>query len=123
MDNQNRNAFIDIIKGVAIFLMLWGHCIQYCIARSGLDFYENNVFRFIYTFHMPLFMLVSGYLFFFSFSKRNLKELLVHRVQSLLQPIVFCSFFNFVVTTSLIYALRGQFDTLFSGNWMSNLTS
>ena len=45
MEKTNRNTFIDIIKGTAIFLMLWGHCIQYCYARSGLDFYENGVFR------------------------------------------------------------------------------
>lgn len=123
MEKTNQNTFIDIVKGIAIFLMLWGHCIQCCYTGSGLDFYENGMFRFIYTFHMPLFMLVSGYLFFSSFSKRDLKELLVHRVQGLLQPIIFGSFFCFLVTTSFFYALRGQFDTLFSGNWMTNLTS
>ena len=94
---KNRNTFIDLITGIAIFLMLWGHCIQYCVAGSEIDFFENIVFKFIYSFHMPLFMLVSGYLFFFSFSKRSLKELLIHRVQSLLQPIVFCSFFNHLI--------------------------
>ena len=67
MENS-RNNFIDIIKGVAIFLMLWGHVIQYCVAKTNIDFYENWVFKFIYSFHMPLFMLVSGYLFFYSFS-------------------------------------------------------
>ena len=39
--NNGRNNFIDIAKGVAIFLMLWGHCIQYCMANSGMSFLEN----------------------------------------------------------------------------------
>lgn len=120
---KNHNTFIDIIKGIAIFLMLWGHCIQYCVAGSEIDFFENIVFKFIYSFHMPLFMLVSGYLFFFSFSKRSLKELLIHRVQSLLQPIVFCSFFNYLVTTVLFQAMTGNFGSAFNGNWLSNISS
>lgn len=120
---KNRNIFIDIIKGVAIFLMLWGHCIQYCVANSNYDFFENYVFKFIYSFHMPLFMLVSGYLFFYSFAKRNLKELIVHRTQSLLQPIVFCSFFNFLVTTVLFQAMNGKIGAAFNGNWLNKLSS
>ena len=123
MITKSRNPFIDILKGVAVFLMLWGHCIQYCVAGSQIDFFENNVFQFIYSFHMPLFMLVSGYLFFFSFSKRGLKELLVHRVQSFVQPIVFCSFFNYLVTTVLFAAMRGKFGAAFNGDWLSNLSS
>lgn len=119
----NRNYFIDILKGIAIFLMLWGHCIQYCVAGSEVDFFNNGVFKFIYAFHMPLFMLISGYLFFFSFSKRCLKELLIHRVQSLLQPILFCSFFNYLITTVLFQAMHGKIGAAFDGNWLSNLSS
>lgn len=118
-----RNVFIDIIKGVAIFLMLWGHCIQYCVANSNVDFFENSVFKAIYSFHMPLFMLVSGYLFFYSFSKRDLKSLLIHKTQILLQPIVFCSIFNFFVTTVLFSVLNGSFSAAFGGKWLENITS
>ncbi len=120
---KNRNIFIDIIKGVAIFLMLWGHCIQYCVAGSDIDFFENGVFKTIYSFHMPLFMLVSGYLFFYSFSKRDLKSLLIHKTQSLLQPIVFCSIFNFFVTTVLFSVSNGSFSAIFGGEWIGSITS
>ena len=58
-----KNQNIDILKGVAIFLVVFGHCIQYC-SQGYFDFFENKVFIFIYTFHMPLFMLISGYLFY-----------------------------------------------------------
>ncbi|MDO4744065.1 MAG: acyltransferase family protein, partial [Clostridia bacterium] len=122
MSKMKRNNFIDIAKGVAIFLMLWGHCIQICVIGSGIDFFENSVFKTIYSFHMPLFMLISGYLFYFSFLKRDLKELLIHRTQALLQPIVFCTIFDFFATTVLLGLLSGRFNSPFDGAWMQNLS-
>jgi len=122
MSKSKRNNFIDIVKGVAIFLMLWGHCIQYCVVGSDIDFFENIVFKTIYSFHMPLFMLVSGYLFYFSFIKRDLKELLVHRIQSLLQPIVFGTIFDFFATKVLLGLLSGKFNSPFDGEWMQKLS-
>ena len=123
MEDTKRRVFVDIARGLAIFLMLWGHCIQYCVANSGLDFFENGVFKTIYSFHMPLFMLISGYLFYFSFSKRDLGQLLTHRVQSLLQPIVFCSIFNFLVTDVLFGLIAGNYGILFDGGWINSLSS
>lgn len=120
---KKRNLFVDIAKGIAIFLMLWGHCIQYCVAKSEVDFFENVVFKTIYSFHMPLFMLISGYLFFTSFSKRDLKELLIHRTQTLLQPILLCSIFNFFVTEALTGIVSGDFYVILDGKWLQNLSS
>lgn len=123
MDNYRRNDLLDISKGIAIFLMLWGHCIQYGVADSGVDYFENSVFKAIYSFHMPLFMLISGYLFYFSFSKRNLKDLLIHRAQSLLQPIVFGTFFDFLITVALFNAISGNLGSLLEAPWLKNLSS
>ena len=114
---SNRYFFLDLAKGVAIILMLYGHCIQYCCAGSEVDFFENIVFKTIYSFHMPLFMLISGYLFYFSFRKRDLKELLIHRVQSLVQPIIFGGLFMFLITDGPIAIIKGKFSNLFSGGW------
>ena len=66
---KTRNVYIDIVKAVAIILVVFGHCIQYGSGSEFLSstaFFENKVFIFIYSFHMPLFMLVSGYLFAYS---------------------------------------------------------
>lgn len=123
MIENKRNNFIDVAKGLAIFLMLWGHCIQYCVGGSNVYYFDNAVFKTIYSFHMPLFMLISGYLFSFSFAKRNLKELLARRVQSLVQPIIFCSLFNYLFTTVIFQAIRGDFSVLFNGKWLENLSS
>ncbi|MBO6129749.1 MAG: acyltransferase family protein [Pseudobutyrivibrio sp.] len=50
MDSKARNNNIDIIKGIAIILMVYGH--TFGVARD-----------FIYLFHMPVFIFVSGYCF------------------------------------------------------------
>lgn len=107
MVRREERMYISVVKGVLIFLMLWGHCIQYCAADS-FDFFGDPVFKGIYSFHMPLFMLVSGYLFYFSFQKRNLKELLVHRTQAMLQPIVFASILNSFLSKIAFLAVHGS---------------
>ena len=123
MIDEKKRFFINIIRGFAVFLMLWGHCIQYCVAGSDIDFFENVVFKTIYSFHMPLFMLLSGYLFSFSFQKRSLKELIIHRTQTLVQPIVFCSFFIFLATDVLFGMFSGIYGLIFSAQWMEQLSS
>ena len=59
--SNNRLLYIDFLKGIAIFLMVMGHFLY------GLHMPNNNgqyiIAQIIYTFHMPLFMFVSGYVF------------------------------------------------------------
>ncbi|WP_455505495.1 acyltransferase family protein [Coprobacter sp.] len=66
-EREQRVAFIDFLKGVCIFLVVWGHSIQY-LSSSGYDFWNNRIFIFIYSFHMPLFMMLSGLFFIRSMS-------------------------------------------------------
>lgn len=57
---RERNENIDAVRGGAIILVVLGHVIQYIYAPAD---YENNiVYNIIYSFHMPLFMFLSGYL-------------------------------------------------------------
>jgi fucose 4-O-acetylase-like acetyltransferase len=54
---EPRITGIDALKGGAILLVVLGHVIQ-----SHIDQFDNNiVFRLIYSFHMPLFMVLSGW--------------------------------------------------------------
>ena len=55
---NERDLSLDVIKGFAILLVVFGHAIQINLN----DFDENLIFRLIYSFHMPLFMFVSGYI-------------------------------------------------------------
>ena len=104
--NSRSRSFIDFLRGIAIFLMLWGHSVQYCCGGQ-FDFFENSVFKLIYSFHMPFFMLISGYLFFFSEQKRGLTELIEYKTKSLLYPILMCSVLNILLTSSIEKTIEG----------------
>lgn len=54
---ETRNNVVDAIKGLAIILMVVGHC--------GCPTLMHN---YIYLFHMPLFFFISGYLFKISYA-------------------------------------------------------
>lgn len=120
MSNNKSRLFINVVKGLAIFLMLYGHCIQYC-SMGTFDFYDNAVFKFIYSFHMPLFMLVSGYLFYFSFEKRDLKELIAHRAKPLIWTIIAGGILIWLMTTALFNITRGNYSAVFGGEWLPSL--
>lgn len=119
MTTENDRMLINFIRGIAVFLMLWGHCIQ-CCCNGQFDFFEDTAFKTIYAFHMPLFMLVSGYLFFFSARKRGMTELIEYKTRSLLYPILMCSLVNLFVTKS-VSVLRGKFTGILGGVSLTDL--
>ena len=53
---NSRNHFLDMAKGVAIILVVIGHTIQYRNPAFDTELW----FRVIYSFHMPLFIFLSG---------------------------------------------------------------
>lgn len=55
---KQRDSRLDTLKGVLIILVILGHLIGEC----GSGVINGGVRTFIYTFHMPLFILISGYL-------------------------------------------------------------
>ena len=57
---RERNRMLDSLKGFAIFLVVLGHVIQTVFAPDSYD--SNVIFKIIYSFHMPLFIFISGYL-------------------------------------------------------------
>lgn len=57
---KNRIYYLDALKGILIILVVLGHVIQFTNPNYQHDF----LFRFIYSFHMPLFFAISGYLMY-----------------------------------------------------------
>ncbi len=110
--DKKESFYWNLVKGTAIFLMLWGHCIQ-CCSLDIVVYFEDIVFKTIYTFHMPVFMLISGYLFYHSFRKRNLPDLLEHRIRGMLHPIVMATVLNNILIAFLVYVLSDRVDILF----------
>lgn len=52
-----RDGNIDVLKGVLMILVIWGHA----IGQLGSGFINEHLQFFIYLFHMPVFILISGY--------------------------------------------------------------
>src|SRR5699024_8363774 len=80
---MEKDLKISNVKGLLMFLVVFGHFID--IYRD--DYYE--LFVFIYAFHMPLFIFISGYL-----SKLIKVSKIVNMV---LLYLVFQTFFNLVL--------------------------
>lgn len=59
MDSTKRDTGVDVLKGIAIILVVIGHIRTY-----------QPVVNFIYTFHMPLFAFLSGCTFWMSLQRR-----------------------------------------------------
>lgn len=56
---MKRLLWADSLKGILIVLVVLGHAIQETL-KVGC--FENHVWNYIYSFHMPAFMAVSGFL-------------------------------------------------------------
>jgi len=83
-----RLEFVEVCKGFAIFLVVFGHIVKSGTSWSP-DWYEF-IKGMVYKFHMPLFMGLSGYLFFYvdapAKAMKNYSEFLKKRFARLLLP-------------------------------------
>ncbi|RAJ08557.1 fucose 4-O-acetylase-like acetyltransferase [Chitinophaga skermanii] len=102
---MQRNLTIDAIKGFAILLVVLGHAIQYNMPGA---FDQSILFRMIYSFHMPLFIFLSGYVSFGTFDGSWKK--LQKRFGTLLVPFfawfIVSYFFYFNTKASFLVELK-----------------
>lgn len=81
-----RIAYWDVAKCVAIFCVVWGHYILNMTSNSTY-WLDDSLSKFIYSFHVPLFMLISGYFAYKSFSKPFLPTI-HHKFKQLIFPTI-----------------------------------
>lgn len=82
--DKRRLSWIDVLKGVGMVLVMFAH--------ASLP---NEIRKYIYTFHLPLFFCISGYLF--SVKKYNtFAQFLKAKSKALLIPYLVFSLFNYV---------------------------
>ncbi len=111
---KERILYWDVIKCIAIILVVWGHCLQYFSSNQDVVYRENLTFDFIYSFHMPLFMMVSGY-FALSVFRSGIIETVLKKGRQLYLPSVSTYFF---VGLILIFVRQQQFlDSLKNLLW------
>ena len=103
-----RDIRIDSLKGLLIILVILGHIIGTC----GEGVVCENVWQFIYVFHMPLFILVSGYLTSIKKDNKSFWQSLSHIVVPL---IVFQIFF--VGITIVVFRNAFSLSYLYTPYW------
>ena len=52
---------VDILRAVSVFLVLLGHSIQ--VFYGDAQFYDDKLFTIFYSFHMPLYIMISVFVF------------------------------------------------------------
>ena len=80
-----RNSTIDIAKGVAIILMVAGHS---CC--------PEGLYKYIYSFHMPLFFILSGY-FLSEKSLSELRSFVLNKWKKLAMPLLICGIISLLL--------------------------
>lgn len=92
-EQANRLTYIDIAKGIGIFLVVVGHCIPDATSATGISILAYRwLHDVIYSFHMPLFFFLAG----FMVSRQKMLDraqkpldLVRKRVSRLLVPYIF----------------------------------
>ncbi|WP_321332114.1 acyltransferase family protein [uncultured Bacteroides sp.] len=96
---MERNKAIDIAKGIGIVAVVWGHLNQSCPIKDE-----------IYLFHMPLFFMLSGYLF--NDYNKGFPEFIKKKFKAYIIPYLF--FFIIVELSFIIlYTATGRSDQIF----------
>lgn len=97
---RKRLNQISFLSVYAMILVVIGH------SDITLDYKELWIFKWIYTFHMPLFFLISGFLFVYTNPEEKMKKMsprqfVVNKMERLLLPFIFINSIIFV-TKALI---------------------
>lgn len=87
----NRNLYWDILRGIAMLLVVLGHPV---LAEEALRT------RAIYAFHMPLFMVISGFFFQYSLRKHSFRENLRRKAAQLLVPVLVIGTLDYLLTAN-----------------------
>ncbi len=87
---SKRNDSIDFLKGIAIFLVVLAHC----------WILDREIFFFIYSFHMPLFFCISGYLFS---TRKKFKDFFISKLKTLIIPYILFFIFSFAVSVTILH--------------------
>ncbi|MBT8850016.1 acyltransferase family protein [Lactobacillus delbrueckii subsp. bulgaricus] len=95
---KKRIVWLDTTKGIAIITVLIGHM------STG-----EQLRRYIYSFHMPLFFMISGVLLYYTglYKKRTIKESILKLTPNLLYPYIMFSIIATVYVIS-VHVVKGR---------------
>ena len=105
-----RIEFIDALKGIVIFLVVYTHCYE-CVkgVRFGdPEIMADNFYAFGLAFHMPLFMFLSG-LFSKSLIANDLSYFFKRRILPILIPLIVWTGISSIWESSWCLNLNGEY--------------
>lgn len=113
--HNQRLEYFDILKFFAIVLVVWGHAIQF----FSTEYLDSFIYRFIYSFHMPLFMFIAGY-FSVNSSKLEFCQMLKKKFKQLILPCfvwagIACVIANF--TSNEIFNIKSILVSAIANYW------
>ena len=97
---MNRKIeWLSILQGWSMLLVVIGHVTLTNIFNDPATPFSSAVERIIYSFHMPLFMVISGYLFYYTKISRNEKyyKTIFSKLKRLGIPFCFFTFSTFLL--------------------------
>lgn len=86
--NKTRVGWIDVYKGMLIIFVVLGHSLQEIYTANQIDFTTSWFRNIIYSFHMPAFMAMSGYLVYRINAKYDIIEIIKKRFLQLIVPLL-----------------------------------
>jgi len=99
-----RSSAVDIVKGIAIFLVVFEHNGQGMIRRgwwTGISSFYTDIF--IYTFHMPAFFFVAGLFLGGSLHRRGAAQFTIDKLKTILYPYLLWALFTLIMEPLLIH--------------------
>lgn len=110
---MERLIYIDILKGIAIILVVMGHMFV-----PYTDYLQSPVNQMIYSVHMPLFIFLSGLVFHLSQSKKAIRTTIMKKVLSLLLPF-FCFSAVYCFSKNISYTDMLFKNEMHNGYWFT----
>ncbi len=83
-----RIVYLDLVKLFTIYLVILGHVIAMMVNGYSVG---GRLYAFIYSFHMPLFVLLSGYFVSSRLEEMPIVDLIMKRGRQLLLPSITCT--------------------------------
>lgn len=111
-----RQRYIDILRGLAIFTVVYSHILIFCM----IDYPESFIIELLRLFYLNGFFFISGYLFYKpigTFSNDKLKEILQKKTSLILVPTLTMGFLYY--HTHGIEMFNAIFDTTKMGYWFT----
>lgn len=99
-----RIQYVDCAKGIAIILVIFGHVVEWIYPNNLGNIFHNI----IYSFHMPLFFVLSG-LTYSDEKNKCFKQFVVKKIKTLIVPS-----YVFVIIMLLLEYILGLYNFSFS---------